>query len=163
MQSTAFEESNAIRDTPEGVDPDAVSPLPVWVGSDEGGLPTVICCFKPTQAEIDEIQRTGRVWCHILGDVVPPIHLGTAFPFRPAGDRPLTVPQALQVDPRRTGTPETGVYVRAQLQGAWGSHDIAHLTAASLLDWLRSGGRSELAEDLVGMLLGHGPGLSSGV
>lgn len=67
----------------------------------------------------------------------------------------------LTVDVERMELPETGIYVRAIKPGVegdsgWGSHDIAHLDAPSLLAWLRSrGGRNQLAEDTVGALLGH--------
>ena len=52
----------------------------------------------------------------------------------------------------------TGVYVRAQFSdGKWGSVDIAILTKESLLSWLKSrGGDNPWAEDVVGILLGHG-------
>ena len=50
-----------------------------------------------------------------------------------------------------------GISVRATLKGRWGSHDIATLDAESLLAWLRSrGGENALAEDVVGVLFGHG-------
>lgn len=63
----------------------------------------------------------------------------------------------LKVDPNRDRLPETGIYVRAQNEkGKWLSADIAHLSSASLLHWLRSrGGENPLAENVVGILLGH--------
>ena len=69
----------------------------------------------------------------------------------------------LCVDATRVNLPETGIYVRALTGnpqfggGVWGSHDIAHLTRESLLVWLRSrGGENAWAENVVGILLGHG-------
>ena len=53
--------------------------------------------------------------------------------------------------------PETGIYVRAKRDGKWESVDISELTAESLLQWLRSrDGDNPWAEDVVGILLGHG-------
>lgn len=53
--------------------------------------------------------------------------------------------------------PETGIYVRARYGDSWGSYDIAALDAKSLLSWLQSGGGcNQLAENTVGILLGHG-------
>lgn len=53
--------------------------------------------------------------------------------------------------------PETGIYVRATLRGKWGSYDIVHLTKESLIEWLhKDGGDNKLAENCVGILLGHG-------
>lgn len=53
--------------------------------------------------------------------------------------------------------PGTGIYVRAMDDGKWGSHDILVLDKKSLLVWLKSrGGDNPWAEDVVGILLGHG-------
>lgn len=63
----------------------------------------------------------------------------------------------LQVDPERLDAPETGIPIRARTPGGFDTHDIAHLDRASLLAWLRSrGGDNPFAEDVVGILLGHG-------
>jgi len=70
----------------------------------------------------------------------------------------------LKVDPDRSHVINaqldddvTGIMVRAQLNGAYGSYDIAFLDRDSLLGWLRSrGGDNTWAEDVVGILLGHG-------
>lgn len=52
----------------------------------------------------------------------------------------------------------TGIYIRAQWpHGNWDSVDIACLDAPSLLEWLRGhDGDNMLAENVVGVLLGHG-------
>lgn len=51
----------------------------------------------------------------------------------------------------------TGIYIRAKLHGKWGSYDIAALQKESLLAFLKSrGGDNQWAEDIVGILLGHG-------
>jgi len=51
----------------------------------------------------------------------------------------------------------TGIFVRAQNDGRWGSYDIAFLDAESLLKFLRSrGSDNRWAEDVVGILMGHG-------
>jgi hypothetical protein len=65
----------------------------------------------------------------------------------------------LRVDPNRSEklADSTGIYVRAIYLGKWGSYDIAQLDKESLLEWLRSrGGDNPWAEDVVGILLGHG-------
>ena len=56
-------------------------------------------------------------------------------------------------------TPDTGIYVRAQLpDGSWAAADVATLDKDSLYRWLRSrGGANGWAEDVVGILLGWGP------
>jgi hypothetical protein len=52
----------------------------------------------------------------------------------------------------------TGIYVRAKTAGGrWINADIADLDRDSLLTFLRSrGGDNAWAEDVVGILLGHG-------
>ena len=52
----------------------------------------------------------------------------------------------------------TGIYVRAMREsGKWESVDIPCLTKESLWEWLKSrGGDNPYAEDVVGILLGHG-------
>lgn len=67
----------------------------------------------------------------------------------------------LKVDPRRKSLnfppTECGIPVRALHNGKWGSHDITLLDEASLLTWLKSrDGDNMLAENVVGLLLGHG-------
>ena len=65
----------------------------------------------------------------------------------------------LKVDKKRYGeTRETGIYVRAQgLTGKWESVDIYALDKPSLLEWLKSrGGENRWAEDVCGILMGHG-------
>jgi hypothetical protein len=68
----------------------------------------------------------------------------------------------LHIDPQRADMaenfPRTGTFVRAKDQsGKHQSVDIALLNKASLLALLRSrGGRNEWAENMVGLLLGHG-------
>jgi hypothetical protein len=65
----------------------------------------------------------------------------------------------LKIDPVRFKSPglnKTGIYVRATNGIVWGSYDIVHLDAPSLLSWLRSrGGENVWAENTVGALLGH--------
>ena len=53
---------------------------------------------------------------------------------------------------------KTGISVRAKFpDGHFGTADIYFLTKESLLEWLRSrGGENVWAENVVGVLLGHG-------
>jgi hypothetical protein len=65
----------------------------------------------------------------------------------------------LTADPERGHLHEsTGIYVRAKSDdGKWMNADIAELDKPSLLHWLKSrGGDNPWAEDVVGILLGHG-------
>lgn len=52
---------------------------------------------------------------------------------------------------------QTGIFVRALIPGdIWYSADIALLDKSSLLKWLQTGGSNPMAENVVGVLLGHG-------
>lgn len=70
----------------------------------------------------------------------------------------------LKTDPEREQSfrsdgPSTGIYVRAwsDSDDKWVNADIARLDKESLLYWLKSrGGDNPWAEDVVGILLGHG-------
>ena len=68
----------------------------------------------------------------------------------------------LEVMPERWANKEqwegTGIYVRAKLvSDDFESVDISVLKPESLLEWLKSrGGDNPWAEDVVGILLGHG-------
>lgn len=68
----------------------------------------------------------------------------------------------LKFDASRLGDMEywgdTGVFVRGQYPDLnWGNQDMVMLDKPSLLEFLRSrGGENEFAEDIVGILLGHG-------
>ena len=63
----------------------------------------------------------------------------------------------LEIDPLRVRL-GTGVFIRAKDEaGKFQTCDISQLTSESLLAWLRSrGGDNPWAEDVVGILLGHG-------
>jgi len=66
--------------------------------------------------------------------------------------------KTLCADDQRLRLKGTGILVRALRPGGkFGPTDIAHLCRQSLLDWLRSRRDNRTAEDVVGILLGHGP------
>lgn len=63
----------------------------------------------------------------------------------------------LLVDSSRINYGNTGIFVRAKNGAHYGSFDICELEKDSLLEWLRSrGGDNKYAEDVVGIILGHG-------
>lgn len=70
----------------------------------------------------------------------------------------VTEPADFLVDPERMKHGNTtGIFVRAKHEGKWGSYDFATLDKASVLAYLRvRGGDNPWAEDIVGILLGHG-------
>lgn len=67
----SFEESNAVLGPPQGMDEDEVSSLCI-LRAEQDGAPVVISCWKLTKEELEEINRTGRVWLGIYGVTMPP-------------------------------------------------------------------------------------------
>lgn len=81
MHSSGFDEENGVLDKSDSMTVDECEPLSVWRGIDVNGYPVVISCWKPTDKEIQEIVRTGRVWLIITGDTMPPVQLVGHKPF----------------------------------------------------------------------------------
>jgi hypothetical protein len=80
MIATSFDESNKVFDKPPNMENcDALS---VWVGTTPENEPIVISCFKCTKEELDEINRTGRVWVFHYGLSLQPHALVGTNPFK---------------------------------------------------------------------------------
>ena len=82
MIPTSFAESNDYLSGPSDMTVEQCAPLSVLRGVfAEVGLPAVISCWKLTKEELDEINRTGRVWLTVYGLTMPPVALTIAKPF----------------------------------------------------------------------------------
>lgn len=81
MEPSSFPEENLILDKPPGMSYDDCMALSVFQGEDSVGQPVVISCWKPTKKELEEINRTGRVWLWIYGQTMPPAAVGGFNPF----------------------------------------------------------------------------------
>lgn len=86
MMPTAFDEENGFLDAPAGMSPDDCDSLSVWRGVIDNGTPVVISCWKPTAEEMEEIQRTGRIWILVMGTTMPPIAPTGHKPFQESGE-----------------------------------------------------------------------------
>lgn len=75
MIACSFDESNAVLDKPEDMTCDQCDALSVARAETSQGQPLVISCWKVTREELDEIERTGRVWLCVLGSTMPPVIL----------------------------------------------------------------------------------------
>lgn len=69
-----FPESNHVFDKPVDMNRDQCEPLNVrlmvtW----PSGFPCILSCWKLTQEELDEINKTGRIWISILSQGMPPV------------------------------------------------------------------------------------------
>ena len=82
MIPTSFEEANMVLDPPEGVDLDKCGPLNVFRFLAQDGIQRTVSCWKVTDEELTEIQRTGRVWLVVMGSGMPPVVLSGNVPFQ---------------------------------------------------------------------------------
>lgn len=80
MIATAFDEDNAVLGPPKGKSEEEVHSLSVHKGM-MGVSPVVISCWKPTKEELEEINRTGRVWLVVCGNTMPPVMVEGISPF----------------------------------------------------------------------------------
>jgi hypothetical protein len=83
VEPTSFPESNDHFDKPSDLTYEQCEVLSVYKGLDSiSGLPVIISCWKPTKAELEEINKTGRIWLFIYGTTMPPSCLGGLNPFK---------------------------------------------------------------------------------
>ncbi len=84
MEPASFDESNDMLNRPKGMSDEECAPLCIFRDME---TPTVISCWKVTKEELDEINRTGRVWLRIWGKSMPPAYVsGVSFFERPNAD-----------------------------------------------------------------------------
>lgn len=81
MILSGFDESNHVLSRPPEMTAEECDPAQVFVGIDTGGRPIVITCWKPTREELDEIERTGRVWLILYGRTMQPAIVTGFKPF----------------------------------------------------------------------------------
>lgn len=80
LHPASFEDSNAVFGPPIGKSEDEVASLSAafiqW-----GDVPAVLSCWKPTEAQIETIRRTGRLWLAVIGETMPPVCLCSENPL----------------------------------------------------------------------------------
>lgn len=81
MIPTSFDESNAVLDKPKCIGREDCTALSVLRVTDGNGFPVVISCWKLTKEELEEVNKTGRVWLGVLGTTMPPVYLTIAKPL----------------------------------------------------------------------------------
>lgn len=95
MQAVSFDESNACLGAPKGMTPEEVETLSIWRGDllfhgMDRPVTTVVSCYKPTKEELEEINKTGRIWLVIMGATMPPAALMGVSPFKEDDTYPVT-------------------------------------------------------------------------
>jgi hypothetical protein len=82
MVPSSFKEANQVFDKPETMSHEECQALDTFRGVTEDGLPVVISCWKCTKEELEEINKTGRVWCFLYGAGIQPHALSGQNPFK---------------------------------------------------------------------------------
>lgn len=77
----AFDEDNMVLNPPDGVPLEICNVLPVCATQSTNGLPLLISCWKLTREELDEVNRTGRIWLEVMGSAMPPVWITGSKPF----------------------------------------------------------------------------------
>lgn len=83
MEPANFDGTNATMGPPNGMTDDQCGTIFAQMTTLNligGPMPCTITCWKPSRAELDEIERTGRVWLTVLGHGMPPVILGAEKP-----------------------------------------------------------------------------------
>lgn len=81
MEPTSFEQSNHVFDKPENATYEECQALSTFVGPLPNGQPVVISCWKCTKEELEEINKTGRVWVYHWGINLQPHAVSGTNPF----------------------------------------------------------------------------------
>ena len=87
MVPTAFEESNIVFGPPAGMTEDDVHSLSC-ARVEYDGQPAIVTCWKLTQEELEEFNRTGRVWFVCMGEGLPPHLMLGNNPFEQGWAKP---------------------------------------------------------------------------
>lgn len=81
-----FPEKNLVYTKPQGWTDEQCGDLPAWKGEvplDEKGNTTtaIISCWQLSKEDLEEVQRTGKIWLSVTMPVQPPVSLFTGNPF----------------------------------------------------------------------------------
>jgi hypothetical protein len=81
MEACGFEESNTVLGPPPGVSENECQSLQIHRMQLPDGSYVVVSCHKVTKEELNEINRTGRVWLMVWGITMPPVYLMGVSPW----------------------------------------------------------------------------------
>ena len=82
MELCSFKESNIVFDKPTDMSHDQCQSASAFVGQQTDGQPVIITCWKITANELEEFNKTGRIWCTHVGTGIQPHVLHTESPFQ---------------------------------------------------------------------------------
>lgn len=75
MELTSFNESNCVLNKPDDMTHEQCEPASAFKGINVDGFPVVVTCWKCTKEELDEINKTGRVWLMVCGQTMQPSYV----------------------------------------------------------------------------------------
>jgi hypothetical protein len=78
---SSFVESNEVLDKPREMSREECDALAVLRTETVNGFPAIVSCWKLTREELDEINKTGRIWLSVIGNNMPPVYLAGTKPF----------------------------------------------------------------------------------
>lgn len=76
----SFDEANVVLDKPDDMTYDDCEALSCLRGVTEGGMHVVVSCWKLTTEELEELNRTGRVWLVVAGTTQAPMMISGTKP-----------------------------------------------------------------------------------
>jgi hypothetical protein len=68
---TDFDQSNTVIEIPPTLSRDECDAINAYVGPSDQDYKFCITCWKLTQKELDEMNRTERVWMVVMGNTMP--------------------------------------------------------------------------------------------
>ena len=80
-EPASFAESNDYLGPPPGVGEEDCQSLAIGRAVLPNGQAVVISCWKLTAEELEEVNRTGRVWLSVWGHTMPPAVICGKKPF----------------------------------------------------------------------------------
>lgn len=77
-----FPQSNDLLRRPSGMTEDQCADLPIWRGvtAHDMATPMLISCWELSPEEMEQINRTGKIYVGAIGQTHPPIFIITEFP-----------------------------------------------------------------------------------
>jgi len=81
MRARNFDQSNTIMGPPSDMR-DSCTAIPAFRGDHDEDGPVVITRWHPSQEEVEALESGGDLYLTVYGKGMPPVHLGTADPFK---------------------------------------------------------------------------------
>lgn len=84
MQAIDFPQKTRDIGKPKGSTDEQCTSLPAYVGTEDNHgekWPVIISCFEPTPAELEALNKGGKIWLRAYTYQMVPVYLGVDNPF----------------------------------------------------------------------------------